>query len=73
MIMRCHELGLIGDEQKQRMWINYTRRKWRANEPLDDSLQIEQPRLLRRCFEMLVNDGIRNKAQIEPAPIEWTG
>jgi Zn-dependent peptidase ImmA (M78 family) len=64
MIKRCQELEIINDDQYQRMWINYTRRGWRGIEPLDESLQMERARLLRRSFEMLVNERMRSKAQI---------
>jgi len=64
MIKRCEQLEILGSEQTQRMWINYNRRGWRQVEPLDEVLPIERPRLLGRCFEMLVRDGIRSKAQI---------
>lgn len=64
MIKRSGELGLLEADQTQRMWINYNRRGWRQVEPHDEVLPIEQPRLLRRSFEMLVKDGIRTKAQI---------
>ena len=54
MIMRSAELRLINDEQQKRLWMNLGRRKWRTREPLDDSLEVERPRLLRRCMEMLL-------------------
>jgi len=64
MVKRCEDLELITREQAQRLWINYTRRGWKQVEPLDESLRIERPRLLRRCFEMLINEGMETKAQV---------
>lgn len=60
MIKRCEHLGLINDEQVRRLWINYTRRGWRNREPLDDQLLPEEPRLLRRAFELLVSQKVQS-------------
>ena len=53
-----------------------SRRGWRRQEPLDERLVAEQPRLLKRGFELLVNEGIKTPDQIltdlalNPADIE---
>ena len=54
MISRLFVLGLISEEQQKNLRINLGRRRWRTKEPLDDSLEPERPRLLKRCFEMLL-------------------
>ena len=64
MIKRCEDLEVVTEEQGKRLWINRTRRGWRNWEPLDDEIPIERPRLLRRSFEMLLNEGIKTKSQI---------
>ena len=64
MIKRCEELGVINEKQAQRLWINYSRRGWKKKEPLDESIPREIPRLLRRSFELLIEEGIRTKQQI---------
>ena len=64
MIKRCEELGVINDKQAQRLWINYARRGWKKQEPLDDSIAREAPRMLRRGLELLIWEGIRTKQQI---------
>lgn len=64
MIYRYHELNLIGDDEATRLWKNRARRKWIKKEPLDDHLPIERPRLLRRVFELVVNEGIQTRADI---------
>ena len=63
MIVHSHRYGLLSDTQYQRTMINYNRR-WKNGEPLDDSLPVESPRLLMRCAEMLVSEGIKSKEQI---------
>jgi Zn-dependent peptidase ImmA (M78 family)/transcriptional regulator with XRE-family HTH domain len=64
MIMRCAQLGILNEVQQKRAWINMNRKGWRTCEPLDDRLIPEQPRLLRRSFELLVNEGIKTPEQI---------
>jgi len=65
MIMRCEQLGIINEDQARRSWINMSRRGWRRQEPLDDRLTAEEPRLLRRSFELLVDEGIKTPEQIQ--------
>jgi len=64
MIVRCEHLGLINQDQTRRLWINYNRRGWRGEEPLDKVLKFEEPRVLRRSFEALVDEGLKTKEQI---------
>lgn len=64
MIKRCESLGMLEGDQARRAWINYTRRGWRAGEPMDDRVPQENPTLLRRGFEMLVSEGGQPKQQI---------
>jgi hypothetical protein len=64
MIMRCGELGVLNEVQEKLLWINYNRRGWRTEEPLDDVSSVEQPRMLRRSIEMLIIEGIKSKQSI---------
>lgn len=64
MIYRCSELGVITPDQTKRLWINYARRGWRQGEPLDDELPAEQPRLLRRSFDLLISSATKTRAEI---------
>ena len=64
MIHRCEDLGIVNESQAKRLWINYNRRRWRREEPLDGTIPIEQPRLLRRSIELLVRDGVKTPKQI---------
>ncbi|HEV2147431.1 MAG TPA: XRE family transcriptional regulator [Longimicrobiaceae bacterium] len=63
MIHRVSDLGMASDEHTKRLWMNYTRRRWRSHEPLDGEIPVERPRLLRRAVEMLVQSGVQSKAQ----------
>ena len=64
MIVRCEHIGIINQDQAKRLWINYNRRGWRGEEPLDNVIKFEEPRVLRRSFESLVDEGIKTKDQI---------
>ena len=64
MLHRISDLGWVSEEESKKLWINYSRRKWRTSEPLDDLLAMERPRLLRRAFELIVKEGIREPGQI---------
>jgi Zn-dependent peptidase ImmA (M78 family) len=64
MLKRTEDLGIVNETQAKRLWINLSRRGWRKEEPLDSKLVPEQPRLLRRSFEILVDSGVKSKSQI---------
>lgn len=67
MVYRSIDLGLVDKEQARRLWINRTRRGWRLKEPFDDQLLVERPRLLKRAFSMLVEEGIQSHEDIRAA------
>jgi Zn-dependent peptidase ImmA (M78 family) len=78
MIYRCRVLGLVDDDQALNLYKQISYRKWRTREPLDDpkEIVIEQPRLLRRAFELIVNarrkhpDEILNDLSLGPDLVE---
>lgn len=59
MIKRVRHLDLISDETERRLWINYSRRGWRRQEPYDDALDVERPRLLASAFELLMRERVQ--------------
>lgn len=61
LIMRGKALGIISDEYAERLWRNYSYRKWRQREPLDDSLEQEKPSLLSKSIKLLVDEKIFTK------------
>lgn len=67
MLHRSEDLEIVTEEQARRLWRNLARRGWKLKEPLDDRLPIEKPRLLRRAFELLINEGVQTRAQIRGA------
>lgn len=61
MVKRLRQLRLISREREQRLFINISRRHWRTKEPLDNELEIERPRVLRRVFDILRERNIVNE------------
>lgn len=62
MIMRSYNLNLISDDYKQRLWKYMSVRGWRQREPLDDPREtaVEEPRLLRRSIELIIESRTRS-------------
>jgi Zn-dependent peptidase ImmA (M78 family)/transcriptional regulator with XRE-family HTH domain len=58
MIMRCKHLGIIDSDYERKLWMNYSRRGWKTQEPLDDKFNIEVPVLLKRSLELLLDNNI---------------
>lgn len=67
MIMRSKHLDLIDDDDARRLWINYNRRGWRNGEALDGKLEKEEPHLIRRSFELLIEEGVQSPSEIMKA------
>jgi Zn-dependent peptidase ImmA (M78 family)/transcriptional regulator with XRE-family HTH domain len=57
MIKRCDTLGITKGEYTLRLWKHYSARGWRTCEPLDDTIEFEQPRLLSRSIRLLADRG----------------
>ncbi|GIK17523.1 MAG: transcriptional regulator [Planctomycetota bacterium] len=65
MIMRSSQMRLVNESQTQRLFMNRSRRGWNTTEPLDDVLPAEEPRFLRRAFDLLLEQGLVSRDQIE--------
>ncbi len=55
MIFRARDAGLLSEDTERKLRIGMSRHKWRVREPYDDTTQAEEPRILRRSFEMILN------------------
>jgi len=64
MIRRARDADLINSDEQRRLWIQMSRRRWRTEEPFDRSTGIEEPRLLRRSFEMLLESGQQSASDV---------
>lgn len=64
MIHRAQDLDLLNREEARRLYISYNRRGWNKEEPLDSEYEIEEPRLVRRAFELVVENDLINRSQI---------
>ncbi|MBE0508910.1 MAG: ImmA/IrrE family metallo-endopeptidase [Marinospirillum sp.] len=64
MIRRCQDLEVISDQTALRLWKARSARGWTAREPLDDTLEPEEPKLLQRSIKMLVENNILDKCTL---------
>ena len=64
MIVHAQHGGLLSEDAERRLWINLSRRGWRRVEPGDESMEAEQPRLLRRAFELILQEGAQTPADV---------
>lgn len=64
MVMRSEQLGMLNETQVKRAWINLSRRGWRTEEPLDNLLEPEEPKLLRRSFQLVIEEGVKSREDI---------
>lgn len=66
MVIRCRDLGLIDADQTLNLYKQISYRKWRTKEPLDDPgvIPLEQPRLLRRAAELVMQGNRRHPEEI---------
>jgi Zn-dependent peptidase ImmA (M78 family)/transcriptional regulator with XRE-family HTH domain len=67
MIMRTHGLEILNDTAAQRLWKYRATRGWHRKEPLDDPAEtpVEEPRLLRRSIELIVDKKVRSKSDLQ--------
>ena len=67
MITRAQRAGFITEDTARRLWINYSRHGWKRNEPYDESTEHEEPRLLRRSFELILENGAQTSDDVVAA------
>ena len=67
MIHRARELNIINQKEARRYYINYNRRGWNRQEPLDSDTEVETPRLVRQAVEVIVEHSLLEPSQIESA------
>jgi len=63
MIMRSHQLNIIDDNEKLRLYKGRSAKGWATREPYDD-IPPEQPRLLHRSVKIITDHGILNKESL---------
>jgi len=64
IIRKCYDLHLISDDKYTYFQKRISYKGWRRNEPLDDILIIEQPRILRDATELLIDSNKITKQQM---------
>jgi Zn-dependent peptidase ImmA (M78 family)/DNA-binding XRE family transcriptional regulator len=61
MIMRARHGGLITEDTARRLWVNYSRRGWRRQEPYDDRFEAEQPAVMGKAIRLSVENGNKHE------------
>ena len=64
MIFRARDAGLLSEATERTLRIGISRHKWRTKEPYDETTEIEEPRLLRRSFELILDQGDQTPADV---------
>ena len=64
MLHRTRDLEWVSAQDNKRLWVNLSKRGWRTNEPLDDLLETERPRLLRKAIELLIESHVKEPREI---------
>jgi Zn-dependent peptidase ImmA (M78 family)/DNA-binding XRE family transcriptional regulator len=66
MIKRARDLDLLSETAEKRLWKYRATRGWHRREPLDlpTETPVEEPRLLRRSIEMIVDNRVRSKGDL---------
>jgi Zn-dependent peptidase ImmA (M78 family)/DNA-binding XRE family transcriptional regulator len=66
MVYRCRDLDVIDADQALNLYKQISFRRWRKKEPLDDpsKIPIEQPKLLRRVVELVLESGKKHPDDI---------
>lgn len=58
MIVRCYNLNLITNDQYTYLFKRISAKKWRTQEPLDDRIPFEKPKILREAIHLLIDNDI---------------
>lgn len=64
MIFRARDAGLLSEDTERRLRIGMSRHKWRIREPYDETTDAEEPRLLRRSFELILSERAQTPADV---------
>ena len=63
MLVRANNLGILTYSSYQTLMRKISKMGWRKNEPLDDTLIISQPTLLKRAVNILIDNDILNQEE----------
>lgn len=63
IIYRCKDLGIFSEDQITILNRQLSYKRWRTHEPYDDSIPLEQPRLLMTALKVLFDNNVVTKAE----------
>jgi Zn-dependent peptidase ImmA (M78 family)/transcriptional regulator with XRE-family HTH domain len=67
MVYRCKDLGVLSKSQQAYLMRQMNYFKIKEVEPLDDQFPAGEPSILAESIQMLINNGVQTRAQVEQA------
>lgn len=67
MVYRCKDLGVLSKSQQAYLMRQMNYLKIKEVEPLDDQFPAGEPSVLAESLQMLINNGVQTKSQVEQA------
>ena len=64
MLHRASDLDFLDERSYQNLYRNYGRKGWMKEEPLDDELPVELPKLIMNSTELLLKEGVLSRSEI---------
>lgn len=64
MLVRAKELNFIDEKRATALWKSYNRKGWRTNEPFDNEIPIEEPKLVRNSIEVILKNRAATREEI---------
>lgn len=63
-VKRLSDLNIIPEDLMRQLYKLYSAKGWQSGEPLDDRWPMQQPRALRDSLNLIVDNGVRSKADL---------
>jgi Zn-dependent peptidase ImmA (M78 family)/DNA-binding XRE family transcriptional regulator len=64
MVFRCFDLGIIDESRYTSLQKQMSMKKMRTKEPLDDVYPLQEPVVLKKSIQMLLENNVKNQLQI---------
>jgi Zn-dependent peptidase ImmA (M78 family)/transcriptional regulator with XRE-family HTH domain len=64
MMYRAKDLGLISDTKYKSLCQQYSRKGWQKKEPLEERIEIEEPKLMSGSMRLLIEKNVISRSEI---------
>lgn len=65
LVYRARDIGLINERTFKNLQINISKKGWRKNEPLEDRIEVEKPSLIKKAFELILDEELITVSEME--------